>query len=246
MARCFIMKNNKYDYVLFTFIISLVLITTIVGRGLLMMYRSNLTYVNMNVTVNNPTVIIDAGHGGEDCGAIGIDGTLEKDLNLILSREISDILSSQNINVVMTRTEDKLLYKEDENIKGQRKIYDLKNRYLIASEYENSIFVSIHMNKYPKEIYNGLVVYYSQNNERSKALALSIQNNIKEHLQKSNNRQIKNAKTDIYLLDRITSPAILIECGFLSNNEDCKNMQNQEYRKKMALIISNSILENIY
>ena len=146
----------------------------------------------------------------------------------------------------MTRTEDKLLYKEDENIKGQRKIYDLKNRYLIASEYENSIFVSIHMNKYPKEIYKGLVVYYSQNNERSKALALSIQNNIKEHLQKSNNRQIKNAKTDIYLLDRITSPAILIECGFLSNNEDCKNMQNQEYRKKMALIISNSILENIY
>ncbi|MBQ2863199.1 MAG: N-acetylmuramoyl-L-alanine amidase [Clostridia bacterium] len=240
------MKNNKYDYVLFTFIISLVLITAFLGRGLLMMYRSKLIYVNMNLTLNSPTVIIDAGHGGEDCGAIGIDGILEKDLNLLLSEEIREILSSQNINVVMTRTEDKLLYKEEQNIKGQRKLYDLKNRYLIASEYENSIFVSIHMNKYPEEIYKGLVVYYSQNNERSKSLALSVQNNIKEHLQSTNNRQIKNAKNDIYLLDRITSPAILIECGFLSNEDDCKNLQNDEYRKKMALIISNSIIENIY
>ena len=240
------MKNNKYDYVLFTFIISLVLITAFLGRGLLMMYRSKLIYVNMNLTLNSPTVIIDAGHDGEDCGAIGIDGILEKDLNLLLSEEIREILSSQNINVVMTRTEDKLLYKEEQNIKGQRKLYDLKNRYLIASEYENSIFVSIHMNKYPEEIYKGLVVYYSQNNERSKSLALSVQNNIKEHLQSTNNRQIKNAKNDIYLLDRITSPAILIECGFLSNEDDCKNLQNDEYRKKMALIISNSIIENIY
>ena len=240
------MKKNKYDFVVYTFIVSLVIITTFVGRAVLMINRNNLSKVNSDYYESTVTVIIDAGHGGEDSGAVGINGVLEKDLNLMLSNEIKSILNAQNIHVIMTRTDDKLLYKEEENIKGQRKLYDLKNRYLIASKIENAIFVSIHMNKFPIEKYRGLQVYYSPNNLHSHELAQMIQSDIKAYLQNYNEREIKNSSDNIYILSRLNCPAILIECGFLSNAIDADNLTNKEYRKKMALILSNSIIENIY
>lgn len=240
------MIKFKYEYALYSFVVSLVLITSVIGKTMLYSYRRDPDLLEVSASNKEVTIVIDAGHGGEDSGAVGYDGILEKDLNLSLSREISQILDCFGVKVIMTREEDKLLYKENENIKGQRKQFDLKNRYLIASNAENPIFVSIHMNKFPKEEYRGLQVYYSPNNLGSRELAYSIQADVIKYLQKDNNRKIKNSGNDIYLLSRLSCPAVLIECGFLSNYEDTKKLADEKYRRQLAFVISNAILENIY
>ncbi|MBO5945319.1 MAG: N-acetylmuramoyl-L-alanine amidase [Clostridia bacterium] len=189
-------------------------------------------------------IIIDAGHGGEDCGSIGVSGVYEKDLNLSVANALGDILREKGFAVVFTRCDDKLLYTDEENIKGIRKISDLKNRCKIAREYPNSIFVSIHMNSFSEEKYTGLQVYYSDNNESSSTLATTIQNNVKNTLQKDNNRNPKCGK-EMYLLENIDNTAILIECGFISNMEECDRLSKKEYQKELSFAISCGIIEYI-
>jgi len=181
-------------------------------------------------------VIIDAGHGGEDPGAIGKNGIYEKNLNLEIANLVGKTLSEKGFAVVYTRTEDKLLYSEEENVKGLRKISDLKNRCKIAAEYPNSIFISIHMNSYSDPKYSGLQVYYSQNNEESKILAAEIQASVKEQTQPENNRVIK-AGTDIYVLENTQNTSVLIECGFLTNYSECVKLSEKEYQKQLSLSI---------
>ena len=123
-------------------------------------------------------IIIDAGHGGEDCGAIGKNGVFEKTLNLEISNYTASALRELGYTVVMTRTEDKMLYKEEENINGIRKISDLKNRLKIAEEYPGAIFVSIHMNSYSAERYSGFQAYFNGEDVNSRALANIIQQKV--------------------------------------------------------------------
>ena len=188
-----------------------------------------------------PTVIIDAGHGGEDGGAIGVNGVYEKDLNLEIATQLKDMLKACGIDVVMTRTEDVLLYDKNSDYKGRKKILDLANRLKIANEHKNCIFVSIHMNSFPESKYNGLQVYYSKNSEKSAELALAIQDSVKTNLQKENSRKTKSSNGNIYLLDRIKSPAVLVECGFISNPEECTLLTSEEHQKKLSLSIFNGI-----
>ena len=190
------------------------------------------------------TVIIDAGHGGEDSGAVGTNGVYEKDLNLDISLLIGEMLSERGYNVVYTRTEDKLLYKPEENIKGIRKISDLKNRCAIACENPNAIFVSIHMNSFGQSKYSGLQVYYSEDNEESQRLANTIQSKVKETVQGENNRKIKKGK-GLYLLENIENPAVLIECGFLTNPDECAKLSDKEYQKELSFAIVCGIIEYI-
>ncbi len=190
----------------------------------------------LNELTDNSTIIIDAGHGGEDCGAIGVNGRYEKDLNFEIANMLGGMLSEKGFAVVYTRTEDKLLYTEEENIKGLRKIYDLKNRCKIGKEYENSIFVSIHMNSFTNEKYSGLQVYFSQNNENSRTLAESIQTSVREEVQNENNRQIKPG-SEMYLLKNLDNPAVLIECGFMTNREECQKLSQKEYQKELCFAI---------
>ncbi len=192
------------------------------------------------------TVIIDAGHGGEDGGAVSKSGLLEKDINLEISSNIYDMLRLNGINVIMTRTEDKMLYDRYENYSGHKKAFDLRARLDIAKETENPIFVSIHINSFPQEKYSGLQVYYSKNTESSKELADIIQSNVKSLIQKENERQTKPATSNIYLLDRIESTAVLVECGFISNEAEAALLSDANYRKKLAFVISTSISEYIY
>ena len=188
------------------------------------------------------TVILDAGHGGEDAGTIGENGVLEKDLNLLMAEEIALFLRAAGVTVILTRTEDKLLYKESENIKGYRKIYDLRNRLLVARAYPEALFVSLHMNAFPAKQYSGTQVYYSQNTEESRHIAQEIQAVVQKHLQPENNREIKPAGDSIYLLDEAESPAVLIECGFLSNPEECERLTEEDYRKRLSFLISCAIM----
>ena len=190
------------------------------------------------------TVIIDAGHGGRDGGTVGVDGvSVEKDLNLDISLMVCDMLENSGINVVMTRTEDISL--TDAEVGGSRKNQDLSARLKIAESAANPLFVSIHMNAFPIEKYSGTQIYYSVNDDSGKELANLLQSNVKNLLQNDNNRKTKPAGSNIYILDKITCPAVLIECGFLSNNEECAKLADKEYRKKMAFVISSTIIEYI-
>lgn len=192
-----------------------------------------------------PTVIIDAGHGGEDGGAIGFGDVYEKDLNLSIALMLSDILKLNGINTVLTRSEDILLYDKNSDYQGQKKVQDLATRRKIAESYENAIFVSIHMNAFPEEKYSGLQVYYSKNEPSSKALAENIQDITKELLLPENNRKCKEAGKNIYLLDRLECPAVLVECGFLSNKEECARLSEREYRQKLALCLASAVTKYV-
>lgn len=242
-------KERKYDFVIAYLMVSCALILyTVIISGIKISKAEDSVISMSTQTMDNKadtfTVIIDAGHGGEDSGAVSESGILEKELNLLISEQIRDILISNNVNVVMTRTEDRLLYTEEQNIKGQRKINDLRNRYLIAQKYNNAVFVSIHINKFQQSKYKGLQVWFSPNNEKSAVIAKNVQEKICSLLQKDNNRKVKESNGGIYLLDRLECASILIECGFLSNEEDCKNLSDPQYRKKMSALIAYSIIEN--
>ena len=141
------------------------------------------------------TLIIDAGHGGEDGGTVGANGEFEKNLNLKIAFALRDMALSAGYDVVMTRTEDILLYDRNVDYKGRKKALDLLARVKIAEKYENAVFVSIHMNSFPNEKYSGLQVYYSPNNPLSEMVAKEIQDSARLYLQKENNRKMQRASS---------------------------------------------------
>ena len=188
-----------------------------------------------------PIVIIDAGHGGEDGGAVANDGTVEKYLNLEIALKLNDIMSIIGYKTHLIRTTDTAIHTSGDTIR-QRKISDIKNRFAIMNQYDNCLYISIHQNKFSDTSVHGAQTFYSPNNNESKVLASFVQNSISSQLQKENNRVIKKSGTDIYLLYNATKPTIMVECGFISNNNDLKNLKNKEYQIKMAISIAFGII----
>lgn len=199
--------------------------------------------IDADMVQEMPTIIIDAGHGGEDGGAGGKNGIIEKDLNLEIAFLLRDMLRASGINVIMTRTEDVLLYDRNADYMGHKKSLDLRARLDIAKSVPNSIFISIHMNAFPSEKYSGLQVWYSRNNGESKLLAEIIQSTVKAKLQPENNRKIKAADSSIYLLDRAPWAAVLVECGFLSNENEAEKLSDPLYRQSLAFLLFSAITE---
>lgn len=191
------------------------------------------------------TFVLDAGHGGEDGGAVGVNGVYEKDLNLRIAMTLGQLLEEAGHTVVYTRTEDRLLYTAEQDIRGKRKMYDLRNRLATAEAQPNAVLISIHMNKFSSARYSGLQVYYSGNHADSRILADRIQNTVKADLQPENNRAIKAADENIYLLHHATIPAVLIECGFLSHAEECAKLSTADYQKALSFSIFCGIMEYI-
>ena len=188
------------------------------------------------------TVVIDAGHGGEDGGAVSEGGVCEKNINLQIASLLCDMLKESGIRVVMTRTEDTLLYDKSADYQGRKKALDLAARKQIAEESGNCIFVSIHLNSFPLEQYRGLQVWYSKNNPESAVLAERIRSTVKDSLQPENDRACKSATSSIYLLHHLHVPAVLVECGFLSNAEEAALLSDGDYQKKLAATLCKSIL----
>lgn len=191
------------------------------------------------------TVVIDAGHGGEDGGTQSADGIYEKDINLSIAQKLNNMLKISGISCVMTRSEDILLYDRQADYHGKKKMLDLKERRRIAEGTENAIFVSIHMNAFPQTRYHGLQVFYSPNNQVSSALAEQVQSAAHDYLQPDNERKIKKSNSSIYLLDRLECPAILVECGFLSNEEEAAALALEEYQQKVSFLLFASLLQFI-
>ncbi len=188
-----------------------------------------------------PIIIIDAGHGGEDGGAVADDGTLEKNINLDISLKLRDIISVYGYKTKLIRQTDTDLHTEGDTIR-QRKISDINHRFDIMKSYDNCLYVSIHQNKFNDSRIHGAQTFYSPNNYESKTLASFIQKSISSQLQSDNNRVIKKSGTDIYLLYNAIKPTVMVECGFISNTNELKNLKNYDYQKQMAFSIAFGII----
>ena len=207
--------------------------------------KNDVDAVNKTHASPLPTVILDAGHGGEDGGATSSDGLLEKDLNLALTLTMRDILTANGVNVILTRETDTLLYDRNVDFQGQKKRLDMAARLKIANETTNAVFVSIHMNTYPNPSCQGVQVWYSENNEASFELAKTIQSTTQELLQNENDRTVKRSGSSIYLLRKLECPAVLVECGFLSSPEEAALLADESYRQQLALVLCLGILRSI-
>ena len=192
-----------------------------------------------------PTFIIDAGHGGIDGGAIGADGTPEKDINLQISLYLNEILKSYGFNTVMIREDDRSIHSESAKTVREIKVSDIHNRMSVMENTDNCIFISIHQNSYNSSKYWGTQVFYSPNTQESKLLADEIQQSVVSLLQSNNERQIKECGKSVYLLYYAKKPAVLVECGFITNYNDLELLKNEEYQRKMAFSVANGILNYV-
>ena len=188
-----------------------------------------------------PIIIIDAGHGGEDGGAVASDGTLEKNINLNISLRLNDFMSVLGYKTNLIRNSDTDLHTSGNTIR-ERKVSDIRNRFDIMKKSGNSLYISIHQNKFSDSSVNGAQTFYSPNDDESKLLADFIQKSIASQLQKGNDRVIKRSGTDIFLLYNATKPTVMVECGFISNASDLNNLKNTKYQNEMALSIAMGIL----
>lgn len=179
-------------------------------------------------------IILDAGHGEPDGGAVGSRGTLEKDLNLKITMFLQEYLEQNGVEVILTRTTDAGIYDAKSRTIREKKRTDLYNREKIMNQSSADLFVSIHMNKFQDSKYSGPQVFYSANMSASKTVAESVQKELIAVLNPASDRAIKRAGKDIYLLNKAKIPAILIECGFLSNKEEEERLTSEAYQKKVA------------
>ena len=186
-------------------------------------------------------IVIDAGHGGMDGGAVADDGTLEKDLNLIIAKDVAQILKYNGFRVILTRETDTMLGSGEA---GKVKRADLNERLRIAEEGADNIFVSIHMNKYPDSRPHGLQVYYSKNNGKSRDIAETVRATVVTTLQPDNKREVKAAGSEIFILNRATVPAVLIECGFISNADELSSLKDEKYRRQLSSVIAAAIMNS--
>lgn len=188
-----------------------------------------------------PNLIIDAGHGGEDGGAV-VGDVLEKDINLDISNDTADLLKLFGFDVSMTRSSDNALTNEGKDVK-QRKYNDMKMRLDMYNSSADNVIISIHQNKFSSTSSHGAQVFYSPNNENSPQLAESMRNSIVSMIQPDNERECKKAGKEIYLLKNTNNPAVIVECGFISNQNECKLLLDKSYQKKMALAVTTGFLD---
>lgn len=205
--------------------------------GLVMVSKKMEKYVNSDkVEKKEYTVVLDAGHGSSDSGKVGINGVLEKDINLSISKETKKHLEKKGIRVVMTRDKDESLA-EGEN--GNRKVQDMKARVKRINDTKPNLAVSIHQNSYHEESIHGAQVFYYEHSESGEKDARILQEALLA-VDPDNTRQVK-ANTTYYLLKRTEVPILIIECGFLSNQEEAEKLASEDYQKEIAKAIANGI-----
>ena len=184
-------------------------------------------------------IVLDAGHGGDDPGKIGINGSLEKDINLAITQKVKMYLEANDIKVVMTREDENGLYDAGAS---NKKVQDMKRRIAIMEEVQPLATVSIHQNSYTEEYVNGAQVFYHKDSKAGEELAALLQESLKETLNPENHRQIK-ANDSYYLLKKTQIPTVIVECGFLSNSREAQLLSTEEYQDKVAWAIHMGILQ---
>ena len=184
-------------------------------------------------------VIIDAGHGGDDPGKIGVDGVQEKDLNLKMALALRDLLEQQDVEVLMTREDAGGLYDERTSTK---KVQDMRRRCELINREKPACVISIHQNSYHEESIHGAQVFYYKTSKESGELAKILQKELVRVVEPTNHRQAK-ANDTYYLLKKTEAPTVIVECGFLSNWDECAKLQNEEYQAKLVWAIQMGVLK---
>ena len=198
---------------------------------------SNNLVETTSTPVSGKTIVIDAGHGVPDEGAQSSTGTTEAETNLKISLKVQNLLEQSGCTVILTRS--------DENTLKQKKISDIRNRVKIGNESSADIFVSIHLNKIPQQQYYGWQCFYKEGNEQSNKLAKSIQENLNKSMQKENNR-VAMKIDNIYIIKHVEIPTSIVECGFLSNPEEEKQLLDDNYQNRLAWGIYSGIINYFY
>lgn len=185
--------------------------------------------------VDDVNIIIDPGHGGEDGGAVD-NNIVEKDINLSISDKLAKVLRVSGFRVTTTRSDDVMINTEGDTLKA-RKVSDMKNRLAIFNGGKNNVVISIHQNKFTQEQYSGAQIFYSLNSKSSALLAENLRESIVSFVQPENERQCKPADRNIYLLYNSTVPAVIVECGFISNYSEAEKLADDKYQNKLAYSI---------
>lgn len=203
------------------------------------------TVQTVSLPVSGKTVILDAGHGGEDKGAESSKGTTEAGINLSITLKVQKLLEQSGCTVILTRSDDNAIYDLDKQTLRQKKVSDIKNRVKIGNESSADIFVSIHLNKISESQYNGWQTFYKNSNEKSKQLATCLQNSLNESIQKENKR-VPLKIDNVYIMKKVEIPTSIVECGFLSNPEEENALLTDEYQDKLAWGIYTGIIDYFY
>lgn len=210
---------------------------------------SNINNENIQVSampINNKTIIIDAGHGLPDSGASSFDGTSEQAINLSIALKLQRIIEQSGAKVILTRSDENGIYSTDCTSIRNKKVSDIKNRVQIANESNANIVISIHLNKFSgSSEYKGWQTFYQKNNEESNILAKNIQEGLNNNINKDNKRKVMPI-SNVYIMDNISIPTVIVECGFLSNQEDTQNLKSDEYQNKLVWGIYMGIQEYFY
>ena len=187
----------------------------------------------VTLPVSGKTIVIDAGHGKPDEGAESSRGTTEAETNLKIALKLQNLLEQSGCSVILTRSDENAIYDIDSKTLRQKKISDIHNRVKIGNESSADIFVSIHLNKIPQQQYDGWQTFYNAQNAEGQKLAVSIQNNLNDAIQKENNRVAKSIE-NIYIVKHVEIPITIVECGFLSNPQEEKLLLEDEYQNRLA------------
>lgn len=223
----------KGKYIIAASVILVLVLSVVLGT---------ITAVSVFEDDDNYRVILDAGHGDPDGGAVGISGTLEKDINLSVVLKIKEVLEGKGFDVILTRMGDKALYDKEESSIRDKKRSDMKSRQAIMENSDADLFVSIHMNSFDSPKANGLHVFYAKNHPETEPLASQIQSRIAE-ITGVETHSVKTADEKLFLMKNPPIGALLIECGFLSNPEEEKKLNDNNYQNKIAWAIAEAIDE---
>lgn len=221
-------------------------IEPVLGVYLLAMVVMAVKYGSIHVTGSGdayiketPVVVVDAGHGGTDPGKVGVDGSLEKDINLAVAERLKTYLEQDDVKVIMTRETDTGLYSETDS---RKKMADMKKRCEIIEESGADLVVSIHQNSYHEESVSGGQVFYYRDSSKGKALAEILQDRF-DYVLGDQNRRLPKANGNYYLLLHVKCPIVIVECGFLSNRKEAALLNSGEYQDKLAYTIHMGIME---
>lgn len=222
-------------------ICGLVCLSSVIGV-FLRFYQSEPTF---SISPGRPVIIIDAGHGGMDGGAVSASGIMEKDINLSIALKLEALLEVLGFDTVMVRDSDRSIHDENAVTVRQQKSSDLKNRLNLLEDTHSGILISIHQNIYSQASAYGTQVFYGPNRGESALLAEYLQKTITGYLQPDNHREIKQAGDSLYILYHAAKPAVMVECGFLSNPQDLILLQDETYQEKMAFSIAAGLMNTL-
>ena len=215
------------------FVFCIFLVYSFIVAGILKLKDENESIMTNSTAVTSHVIVIDAGHGKPDEGAVGLYGTTEEAINLKIALKLQALIEQSGGIVYLTRSDENGIYSADSNTIKQMKVSDIKNRVAIGNQEDVDIFVSIHLNKYPESIYSGWQTFYQSDNEESLKLATCIQEGLNNSISTPNNRVPLPLK-GIYIMDNVENTTVTVECGFLSNEDEAKKLQEDEYQDKLA------------